>query len=335
MKYLSVLLFSLVLFSCQDNKEIDYVNFRGTIVNMNSDSLKIYNKTYSKVITVNDDGSFADTLHLNTPGFYTLFDGGEYARLFLKNGYDVTMSLDTEKFDESISFSGVGAEHSSFLAKKGLMEQNVLDIDIDQHDSVSLQNKLNDASITLNEFVASQQGLDTMLTNKVSKDISSLINNYGRYYGDLIKLREDLPEGAVSPVFNDYENHAGGTTSLSDLKGKYVYVDVWATWCGPCKQEIPFLKEIEKEYHDKNIHFVSISIDEQEDHAKWVAMVNEKSLGGIQLFADNDWKSQFVQDYYIKGIPRFLLIDPEGNVVSPDAPRPSSPKLREKLDALL
>ena len=143
-----------------------------------------------------------------------------------------------------------------------------------------------------------------------------------------------LAKGMPSPVFTNYENHKGGKTSLEDLKGKYVYIDVWATWCGPCKREIPFLKEVEKSYHGKNIEFVSTSIDRAKDHEVWVNMVTDKDLSGVQLFADNDWKSKFVQDYAIEGIPRFILIDPEGNIVTADAPRPSNPKLVELLEEL-
>lgn len=143
-----------------------------------------------------------------------------------------------------------------------------------------------------------------------------------------------LSEGAPSPVFTNYENFKGGTTSLNDLKGKYVYIDVWATWCGPCKQEIPFLKQLEADYHDKNITFLSISIDAKKDHDKWKSMVEEEELGGVQLFADNDWESQFVQDYMIKGIPRFILLDPQGNIVKSNAPRPSSEEIRTLFESL-
>lgn len=136
-----------------------------------------------------------------------------------------------------------------------------------------------------------------------------------------------LTKGNPSAKFMDYENNAGGTTSLDDLKGKYVYMDIWATWCGPCIAEIPSLKETEKQYHNKNIEFVSISIDQIEDHEKWKKMIVDKELSGKQLFADNNWKSQFIQDYLIKGIPRFILLDPNGNIVSANAPRPSDKKL--------
>ncbi|WP_434035693.1 TlpA family protein disulfide reductase [Formosa sp. 4Alg 33] len=143
------------------------------------------------------------------------------------------------------------------------------------------------------------------------------------FYENLKKVQDGNP----SPKFDNYVNYAGGTTSLDDLKGKYVYIDVWATWCGPCIREIPALKETEQQYHDKNIEFVSISVDKQKDFEKWKKMINDKELGGVQLFADNDFQSKFIKDYVINGIPKFILLDPSGNIVNANAPRPSDPKL--------
>ncbi|HMI07961.1 MAG TPA: TlpA disulfide reductase family protein [Flavobacterium sp.] len=135
-----------------------------------------------------------------------------------------------------------------------------------------------------------------------------------------------LSTGKPSPAF-DYENHKGGKTSLASLSGKYVYIDVWATWCGPCRQEIPSLQKVEAQYEGKNIAFVSISIDARKDYEKWKKMVTDQSLGGIQLIADNDWSSQFAVEYGIASIPRFILVGPDGNIINSDAPRPSDPKL--------
>ena len=155
---------------------------------------------------------------------------------------------------------------------------------------------------------------------------------------DLYKKLSIIKKGMKSPEFINYENYKGGTTSLSDLKGKYVYIDVWATWCGPCIAEIPSLKKVEALYHNKNIEFVSISIDVKDrpvyNYDKWRQMIEEKSLGGVQLFADNAWNSQFTKAFVINSIPRFLLIDPDGNIVSGDAPRPSDQKLIELFDSL-
>lgn len=160
-------------------------------------------------------------------------------------------------------------------------------------------------------------------------DMDELQEVTGRYEA----LQKILP-GNPSPTF-DYENYKGGTVALSDLKGKYVYIDVWATWCGPCLEEIPFLKKMEADYADKNIQIISISIDTEDAYGKWRDMVEERSLGGLQLMADNDWRSKFVSDYSIFAIPRFILIDTEGNIISADAPRPSSLAIHELLSELL
>ncbi|QXP66418.1 MULTISPECIES: TlpA disulfide reductase family protein [unclassified Polaribacter] len=143
-----------------------------------------------------------------------------------------------------------------------------------------------------------------------------------------------LDKGQPSPKFTNYEKHSGGTLSLGDLKGKYVYIDVWATWCIPCIKEIPDLKRIEKAYHGKNISFLSISVDKSKDHDKWKKMVVDKDLGGIQVIADNNFKSEFISDYIIKSIPRFILIDPNGVIVSQNAPKPSDPELMNLLNEL-
>lgn len=148
------------------------------------------------------------------------------------------------------------------------------------------------------------------------------------------ELIKKLVRGSDSPAFENFENFAGGTSSLKDFKGKYVYIDVWATWCGPCKAEIPSLKKVEKQYHDKNIEFISLSIDVKKDHNLWEQMIKEKELGGVQLFADNDWSSKFIKDYGINSIPRFILISPEGKIINANAPRPSNKDLVDLFDEL-
>jgi len=172
-----------------------------------------------------------------------------------------------------------------------------------------------------------QNYYDIFMANSVDEEHKKDVSEK---YNKLIKLSKGKP----SPKFTAYENFNGGETSLDDLKGKFVYVDVWATWCGPCKREIPSLKKVEKEYHEKNIAFVSMSIDRKKDYDEWRKMVKEEELSGIQLFAPNDWSSDFVSDYGIMGIPRFILIDPEGNIVNANAPRPSSDELIDLFNEL-
>ncbi len=336
-KLLITLTILLVFIACKNEPEIkDYVTLSGKITNVQSNELKIITNrnVLIKTISVNDDGSFKDTLKV-TNGVYNLFDGNEYASLYLENNFDINVTLDTKEFDETIVFTGNGSDGSSYLAKKALLQQETFDgiNDLYALEKVDFLNSINEKKVAFDNLKNQYKSLDSTLLAEDTKDIKGLFAYFVGKYDEKSKMAKLI--GTPSPKFINYENHKGGTTSLDDLKGKYVYVDVWATWCGPCKREIPFLKEVEKEFHGKDIEFVSISIDKKEMHTKWKDMVAEKELGGIQLFADNDWNSKFVRDYGIEGIPRFLLIDDKGNIVDADAPRPSNPKLKEVLNGLL
>ncbi|WBX73220.1 TlpA disulfide reductase family protein [Tenacibaculum pacificus] len=156
----------------------------------------------------------------------------------------------------------------------------------------------------------------TYSTNKEHKEFISKTYN----------ILKTTAKGQPAPKFSNFENYNGGTTSLDDLlnKGNYLYIDVWATWCAFCKREIPLLKNLEEEYHGKNITFVSISVDDKKQHEKWKQTIIDREMTGIQLFSgkkqgDLEWAQKFL----IKGLPKFIIIDPNGNIVSPNAPAPS------------
>lgn len=128
---------------------------------------------------------------------------------------------------------------------------------------------------------------------------------------------------------------SGRMVSMKDFKGKVVFIDVWATWCGPCKEQIPFLKEIEEEYKDnKDLVFMGISIDRVNDREKWLKMIRKENLHGVQLL--DDMGKVFARPYEINAIPRFLLIDKKGNWIEVRCPRPESKeKLKKYLDKAL
>lgn len=124
----------------------------------------------------------------------------------------------------------------------------------------------------------------------------------------------------------------GKTIALKDLKGKMVLVDVWATWCSPCRAEIPSLQKLEKEMEGKDIIFMSYSIDEKKDYEKWKKMIVDSTLGGLQLIGDAAFKSDICTNYKINAIPRFMLFDKEGKIVTIDSPRPSNPDLKALIE---
>lgn len=129
-----------------------------------------------------------------------------------------------------------------------------------------------------------------------------------------------------------FENQHGRTVKLTDFKGEYLLIDVWATWCGPCKKEIPYMHALEEELADKGITFVSLSIDQKSAKKTWLKMVIDS---GIALFGSNDYNTPFVRHYDIEYIPHFLLIGPDGTMISSKTRKPSDPLLRKLLVQLL
>lgn len=135
--------------------------------------------------------------------------------------------------------------------------------------------------------------------------------------------------GKPSPDFVA-EDINGVSMSLKDFRGKYVYIDMWATWCNPCRREFPHLKNLEEKFKDANIVFLGLSTDNNK--SKWEEMVQSGVLSGVQLYLGP--QSKFQQSYNITGIPRFILLDKEGIIINADMTRPSSEGTAAALEAL-
>ena len=258
----------------------DFVTLSGSIKNQNSDSLCLVQRGIIKTIKLNADGTFLDTLKVET-GNYIMFDGKNRADLFLKNGYDLNITIDANEFNETLSFKGVGAVANNYLAKNAVLKESLIDIDVLVGlDEAAFNEKLNKNEAVLKELLHSTKDLDSGFVATQEKEIEALKPKLiSKYNQKRILLALN---GQESPKFFDYENHKGGTSSLDNFKGKYVYIDLWATWCAPCKREIPFLKEIEKQYHHKNIEFISISIDREDAYESWRKMVADNAIGDIK-----------------------------------------------------
>lgn len=335
-KIFFIAVLAIAIVSCKkEEKPKDYVTFSGKITNQNSDSLIVMNQRngFKKVIKLGENGVFKDTFKVNTNDF-VVFDGKEYAPLYLKNGNEINMSFDGKDFIETIKLEGKGADASNELLKVMALQNKIFsDNDLFKLGEADFNTKLNSY---IGDFVGGlekNKNLDSTFVANQKAGVEQFKGFLTQLYPNKHFIATKLGKGTESPKFTDYENYAGGSMSLDDLKGKYVYIDLWATWCGPCIMEIPFLKKVETAYHNKNIAFVSISVDKPTAYEKWKSMVKEKELTGIQLYAKGDQK--FSEDYRVSGIPRFILIDPNGNIVTADAPRPSSGKqLTDLFDSL-
>ncbi|QEC43944.1 TlpA family protein disulfide reductase [Pseudobacter ginsenosidimutans] len=173
------------------------------------------------------------------------------------------------------------------------------------------------------------------------EEVLTNVDKYGQFLKTerQLAMKEEAMEKLVkyqkgAPGYNfDLADINNKKVSLKSLAGKIVVVDVWATWCGPCKAEIPHLKTLTEEMKGKDVVFVSISTDKEADKEKWKQFVAEKELDGVQLY-DPSGKS-VISYYKIPGIPRFMVFDKAGNIVSVDAPRPSTPDLKKLIEQYL
>ena len=237
----------------------------------------------------------------------------------------ITQYLDTETnkidFKDSVMFAS-NNDYRYFLSSyfvAGLTSGDLKTLELYNEELLEMQKKSIVTTLKRGISFYNMDKLDVYYQTYVKlaandKGINRIKEKYDRI--------KTLKKGSPSPTFN-YPDTSGKNISLESLKGKLVYVDVWATWCGPCKAQIPFLKQLEEKYREEDIAFVSLSIDQLKNISKWKDMIVDKELEGIQIIADKAWRSKFVTDYVIEGIPRFILIDKDGNLMDPMAPRPA------------
>lgn len=129
----------------------------------------------------------------------------------------------------------------------------------------------------------------------------------------------------------------GKTVTLDDFKGKYVYIDMWATWCGPCKQTTPHFIEMAEKYKDKDIVFISLSVDTKSAEKQWRKYVADHFAGTncVTVWTANGFNDPFVEHYKVNAIPRFILVKPDGQVYSDKFWSPMDPRVETLFDKML
>jgi peroxiredoxin len=124
-------------------------------------------------------------------------------------------------------------------------------------------------------------------------------------------------DGAMAPDFEQRDT-LGHPVRLSSFRGKYVLLDFWASWCGPCRQENPNIVKAYNRFKSKNFTIVGISLDRQDGEFAWMKAIRADHLDWTQLSDLKFWNNAVAQLYFVQSIPKNFLIDPTGKIVAQD-----------------
>jgi len=322
----------MLILACKPEPKIPAGNFSGVLRNAKGDSITLSTWLKEKKIPVRKDGSFSVNLAPDSTIYYLATYKGQHFSIYVDKHTRLTVSADANNLLNTIQFKGKGAAENNFLATAE-REELALGKALPPNADITYITKAADSLVEhlilkLNASEASVKAKKVIKERLEKYKTFFMITKLDRRYVDM-GLR-----GKPSPSFS-YTDVSGKTVSLADFRGKYVYIDIWASWCETCLGEVPYLNQMKKDFAEKNLAFVSISLDDPKNKNKWKKAIAKEQMNGIQLIADNSRQSKFIKDYGIRGIPRFLLIDPEGIVIDDNAKHPGEKALVDQLNALL
>lgn len=157
-------------------------------------------------------------------------------------------------------------------------------------------------------------GADSLLRGFESSAIGS--HKQVNYFRKLIDIKKSLLPGKIAPDFNQMDT-SGKMVGLSSFRGRYVLVDFWASWCGPCRQENPNLVKIYNRYKNKGFAVLSVSLDDKKEN--WLKAIKKDQLQQWAHVSDlKGWRNEAAVQYGIDAVPASMLLDPSGKIIAKD-----------------
>ncbi len=262
-----------------------------------------------------------------------------YLSLFLDNSA-VTITATKERFESAVVKGSVShAEFSEFAALTKPYEMlftgasgdealiKKASDEIEQYARKNPNSFVAPLAIYRHYQVAANAELMEVLYNKLAEPVKSA--SIGVYLTTLIKDSKKNPIGQPLANFSQ-DDTSGVPVSLSSFKGKYVLVDFWASWCGPCRQENPNLVAMYNKYKSKNFTVLGVSLDKSKQ--PWLDAIKADGLDWTHVSDLKGWSNAVSTKFEIFSIPQSFLLDPQGNVVGKNL---RGGALEAKLAALL
>lgn len=199
----------------------------------------------------------------------------------------------------------------------------------------------------IKKFYSNEKVISAVASRTVSSQLRHAPANLEDIYAEYKNI-VGTPTAAMDSLYNHYRTFVPGAPGINftmtdskgkkvnfaQLKGKAVYFDMWATWCGPCCVQIPYMEKLAEHYkNDKRIQIISVSLDANQN--AWKKKIAKDKPQWPQYIMPDNFESDLCKAYEIKGIPRFMMFDKDGNVISIDAPRPSTDNIIEWIESHL
>ena len=343
MKYF--LIFTFAALTCFTESSFAQVRLKGDLRALGNSQVIIqyYEGSISKSITVKvTDGKFIWAAPVTEAQKITMIFPGRATSIFIEPG-NITLTGSRDSLEMlKVTGSKINDEAIAYtkLMKPFEEEQKPLLLQYGKltgDEKLALEEKLADINnrknAVANHYIATngQNPFSLTLITEYCR-----LGNYEdilRMYGLLSKKMKSTAEGkriadrlvilkrsaAGEKIMAFTKNDdKGNPVSISTYKGKYVYIDFWASWCAPCRREIPNLIKTYNTFKDHNFTVLSISLDDPTDKARWLDALTSLKMPWTQLSDLKGWDDEIRLYYGFNAVPSTLLIDPNGNIIAKD-----------------
>jgi peroxiredoxin len=334
------------LLSCENKKSGEAV-ITGKL--KNGAHAKIFFEHITSEGDIPVDSTFADangnfTLKNTTTGldYYILRTGNEnVAYLILKGGENISFSGDTKNLEQSYNVEG--SPDTKLLLELKRHEQHLSDSMNSLYTAIRAENPfekdsagaalqrqydslLRDfatrlirnnftsiVSLSASQYLDKQKDFDLFiqLNDSLKKELGE--NKYLEVFSKQVEDMKKLPAGTLAPEIR-LPSPEGKEFALSSLKGKVVVIDFWASWCGPCRKEMPEMVSLYRDFKSKGVEIFGVSLDDNVD--AWKTAIAHDGITWIQVSDLKKWDSKAAADYGINEIPQTILLDTKGKIVA-------------------